>query len=91
MHGDDKKWHWEFKKEWERWYKGESKDWWDKFVPKNFKGKVEDLVNNKINKLADDLNEKERVVQDQITDLRNSKSSDGVKIQRYLEEINRLK
>ena len=60
-------------------------------MPEKFKGKVEDLVNNKINKLADDLNEKERKVLDQITDLRNSKGSDGVKIQRYLEEIHRLK
>lgn len=48
MHGKDKKWHWEFNKEWERWYKGDSKDWWKNFVPANFKGKVEDLVNQKL-------------------------------------------
>lgn len=91
MYGDDKKYHWEFKKEWEKWYKGESKKWWDKFVPKDFKGKVDDLVNEKLRTLTTDLNNKERTLQNQITDLRNRETKGDVKSQRYLEEIHRLK
>lgn len=91
MHGKDKKWHWEFKKEWERWYKGESKDWWNKFVPKDFKGKVEDLVDSKLKTLAEDLNHKERAMYDQIKLLKNTNREDTTKKERYLEEIQRLK
>lgn len=79
MYGADKKYHWEFKKEWEKWYKGESKDWWNKFVPRDFKGKVEDLVNTKLKRLSMDLNTKERGLQDQITDLRNTNTKDDLK------------
>ncbi|CAI2387338.1 unnamed protein product [Moneuplotes crassus] len=91
MYGKDKKRHWEFKKEWERWYKGESKDWWNKFVPDDFKGKVEDLVNEKIKKVSNDLTEKERALYDEIKTLKNTTRSDDVQKKRYLEEIQRLK
>ena len=91
MHGKDKKRHWEFKKEWERWYKGDSKDWWNKFIPDDFKGKVEDLVNNKIQKVANDLTEKERALYNNMNTLRNTNKTDDVKKKRYLEEIQRLK
>jgi len=26
--GPDAKWHWEFNKEWEQFYKGEGEEWW---------------------------------------------------------------
>lgn len=79
MHGKDKKYHWEFKKEWERWYKGESKDWWDKFVPTDFKSKIEDMVNKKIQNVSDELSEKERSIYDQMKTLRNTSKEDDVK------------
>ena len=103
MYGDDKKYHFEFKKDWEKWYKGESKDWWNKHVPPEFKKKVNDLVENKVQKVSKDLKRKqERLERDNILSMQksiadknkeehNKSVKKDLKQQRYLEEIYRLK
>ena len=42
--GPDSRWHWEFNREWEQFFKGEGEEWWIKYVPKKIKDRIDHKV-----------------------------------------------
>ena len=53
--GQDSRWHWEFNKYWEQFYKGEGEEWWLRFVPKKVRDRIDYQVKMQVRKMEQDL------------------------------------
>ena len=57
--GPDSRWHWEFNREWEQFFKGEGEEWWIKYVPKKIKDRIDHKVRMHVRKMEADLRRRE--------------------------------
>ena len=89
--GPDSKWHWEFNKHWEQFYKGEGEEWWLRFVPRKVRDRIDYQVKMQVRKMEKDLRSKEDELERKLAKMRNADREHQDERERHLEQIRKLK
>ena len=70
VHGPDGKWHWEFHEHWKEFFKGDGESWWQKYVPKPVRDRIDSEVRKRTRQMEIDLRKKEDDLMEKIMEIR---------------------